>query len=113
MVMSPPAFAILPTAIGAFGVAWGDAGIVRTWMHEPSVEATRRQVLRAYPRAIEQDPPGAIAQAMTDVAALLAGASRSSDVALDTRSIPPFDRRVYEVVYKTSHEDWSQGAAEP
>jgi methylated-DNA-[protein]-cysteine S-methyltransferase len=96
-VMPMLAFAIVPTAIGAFGVAWGDAGIVRTWMHDPTIEATRQQILRALPAAREQSPPAEVAAAMADVAALLAGERRSTDVGLDTRAIPAFDRRVYEV----------------
>jgi methylated-DNA-[protein]-cysteine S-methyltransferase len=97
VVMSTLSFAIVPTAIGAFGVAWGEAGIVRTWMHDPTVEATRRQILRAFPGATEAATPVDIAAAMDDVVGLLAGEHRISDIELDTRSIPEFDRRVYEL----------------
>jgi methylated-DNA-[protein]-cysteine S-methyltransferase len=95
--MSAFAFAIVPTVIGAFGVAWSEAGIVRTWMHEPTIDATRAANLRAFPGAAEKASPDDIAAAMDDVATLLTGARRSSGVALDTRFIPEFDRRVYEL----------------
>ena len=95
--MSTHGFAITPTAIGAFGVVWGEGGIARTWMHDPTIDATRRHILHAFPRATEQAPPWDVRAAMDDVAALLAGERRSTGIGLDTRSIPEFDRRVYEV----------------
>ena len=96
-VMDQLQFAIVPTARGAFGVAWSETGIVRTWMHDRTPEATRRQILRALPDAEEAAPPTSIAGDLADVAALLAGERRRLDAALDTRHIPEFDRRVYEV----------------
>ena len=95
--MEQHGFAIVPTPIGAFGVAWGEAGIVRTWLHDGTIEATRLRIQRALPRAVEQEPPFDVAAAMLDVAAVLGGERRSPVVALDTRAIPEFDRRVYEV----------------
>ena len=95
--MSTNGFSIVSTAIGAFGVAWSDAGIVRTWMHDRTIEATRHQIRRAFAGAVEQAPPPEIAAAVADVVALLAGERRASGVVLDERSIPDFDRRVYEV----------------
>lgn len=92
-----PQFAIIPTALGAFGAAWTEAGIVSTWMHERTDERTRRQVLRAFPGAREAEPPGAIAAAMADVAALLEGDRRTIAADLDMVAIPEFDRRVYEL----------------
>ena len=95
--MSQTCFSIIETAFGAFGVAWTEAGIARCWMHEATLEATRRQILRAYSGAVEAEPPTAIAEAMEDVAALLAGKARIPTSALDMRAIPEFDRRVYDV----------------
>jgi methylated-DNA-[protein]-cysteine S-methyltransferase len=92
-------FALMPTALGAFGVAWTDAGIVRTWMHARTIEATRAQVLRSLPGVVEAPPPMAVAVAMHDVAALLAGEPGDlRAAALDLRGVDDFDRRVYEVV---------------
>lgn len=95
--MSQPRFTIVTTALGAFGAVWSDAGILRTWMHDRTPEATRRQIQRAYPAAIEGVPSPAIAAALDDVAALLAGERRRIGGELDLRGIPEFDRRVYEV----------------
>jgi methylated-DNA-[protein]-cysteine S-methyltransferase len=95
--MSNERFAIIETAIGAFGVAWTAAGIARTWMHERTADATRRQIMRAFPGATEGSADSDIAAAMASVAALLdAGRARVS-AALDMGAIPEFDRQVYEV----------------
>ena len=97
--LSAPGYALVPTAFGAFGVAWTDAGIFRTWMHSRTIEATRAQVLRAFPGTPEVPPPSSVATAMTDVAALLDGEPRDLRSApLDFRGVDAFDRRVYEVV---------------
>ncbi len=95
--MSTSSFAIVTTAIGAFGAAWTDAGITRTWMHDRTPDGVRGQIERAIPGAREGAPPPAVAAAMADVVALLSGEPRSIGGDLDMRSIPEFDRRVYEV----------------
>lgn len=95
--MSRLRFAIVPTALGAFGAAWTEAGIVRTWMHDPTIDATRREIQRAFPQALEDVPPPGIAADLEAVTALLAGERRHLGAALDMRSIPEFDRRVYDV----------------
>jgi methylated-DNA-[protein]-cysteine S-methyltransferase len=97
MVMNETRFAIAATAIGAFGVAWTEHGIVRTWMHERTAEATHRQILRAFPDATEGTPRPEVAAAIADVAALLGGERRAIDAPLDMHGIPEFDRLVYEV----------------
>jgi methylated-DNA-[protein]-cysteine S-methyltransferase len=95
--MSERSFAVVSTALGAFGVAWTDHGIVRTWLHDRTLENTRRQVVRAFPAARERTPPDSVAAAIDDVVALLAGGSRTVEGDLDTNGIPEFDRRVYEL----------------
>jgi methylated-DNA-[protein]-cysteine S-methyltransferase len=95
--MSTIQFAVVPTALGAFGVAWTDAGIARTWMHHPTVETTRSQILRAIPNATEVTPPPAVVAAMADVVAMLAGDARAVDAELDLAAVTDFDRRVYEL----------------
>jgi methylated-DNA-[protein]-cysteine S-methyltransferase len=93
-----PSFAITPTALGVFGVAWTDAGIVRTWLHERTADRARREIQRAFAGAIETEPPDNLAAAMKDVAALLTGERRLiGPVPLDMGGLPAFDRRVYEV----------------
>ena len=96
--MSTYRFAIVPTALGAFGVAWTDAGITRTWMHEGTPERTRCRILSDLRGAEEWTAPPTIAAAMTAVAATLAGEPLAPSADLDMRAIPDFDRRVYELV---------------
>jgi methylated-DNA-[protein]-cysteine S-methyltransferase len=92
-------FAIAETALGAFGVAWTDRGIARTWMHARTVAATREQIRRTYPDAVESEPPPAIAEAIYATVALLRGEKADLTTAkLDMSEIPDFDRRVYEQV---------------
>jgi methylated-DNA-[protein]-cysteine S-methyltransferase len=97
MVMNELRYLIVPTALGAFGAAWTEHGIVRTWMHDRTVETTRRQILRAYPDAVEGPAGPDVAAAMIAVAALLDGERRVVAARLDMRGIPDFDRLVYEV----------------
>ena len=98
--MSQLQFAIVTTATGPFGAAWSETGIVRTWMHDRTPDATRRQIQRTFPGAVEDDPPTHAASDLADVAALLTGERRRLDGALDMRDIPEFDRRVYELTRK-------------
>jgi len=94
-----PHYALVATAFGGFGVAWSDAGIVRTWMHSRTIETARAQILRSLPAATEALPPTMVATAVADVGALLEGEPRDLlSATLDMRGIPEFDRRVYEVV---------------
>jgi methylated-DNA-[protein]-cysteine S-methyltransferase len=97
-VMGQLRFAIVPTARGAFGAVWSETGIVRTWMHDRTPEATRRQIQLVFPDALEGEPSAGRAGDLADVAALLAGDRRRLDAALDMSAVPDFDRRVYELV---------------
>jgi methylated-DNA-[protein]-cysteine S-methyltransferase len=94
-VMNTYRFAVVPTPLGAFGVAWSEAGIVRTWLHDRTPERTRAHVLREMPGAVETPPPPDVADALVDVVALLAGERRLPTAVLDMRALPEFDRRVY------------------
>jgi methylated-DNA-[protein]-cysteine S-methyltransferase len=92
------AFAVAPTALGAFGVVWTEHGISWTWMHAGTLDRARAMIRRSFPEAIEADPPPHVASAIADVAALLRGEPRDlRDARLDLDSIAEFDRRVYEV----------------
>ncbi len=87
-----------PSPSGAIGVVWSDAGIVATWIHAGTVERARSHLRRAYPDAVEANPPPAIRAALDEIAALLAGSRRDlTSVVLDQGRVPDFDRRVYEV----------------
>jgi methylated-DNA-[protein]-cysteine S-methyltransferase len=94
----PLHFAVAPTPLGAIGIAWGEHGIVRTWLHAGSVERARVQVRRELAIAAEAPPPKEIAAALEDIAALLGGEPRDLGAPwLDMVAVPDFDRRVYEV----------------
>jgi methylated-DNA-[protein]-cysteine S-methyltransferase len=97
VVMPTYRFAIVPTALGAFGAAWTDAGIARTWLHDRTIEQTRQHIRRDLPGALEALPPPAIEDAFDDVRALLDGEKRIPTVGLDMGTIPEFDQRVYDV----------------
>lgn len=98
MVMGTLQFAIVPTTLGAFGLAWTEAGIARTWLHERTPERTRARILRDLPGAREAVPPPWIEATMTAVAAILSGVAQAPEAELDVRTIPEFDRRVYDLV---------------
>lgn len=95
--MDVPRFAISATALGALGLVWSNAGIVRTWLHERTVEATRLQILRALPNATEDAPTPEVAVVMSAVVELLERGRGSIPGSLDVAAIPAFDRRVYAV----------------
>ena len=90
-------YSIVSTAFGAFGAVWTERGIVRTWMHDRTAEATRRQVLRAFPDAEEGAPSPDVAEAMAAVATLLESGRQAVVARLDMRGIPEFDQQVYEL----------------
>ena len=99
--MAGVGYAVVETAIGAFGIAWSDAGVARTWMHARTLAATREEIRRSYPDAIESESPAAVVAAMRGTAALLAGEPSDFEaVELDMSDIPDFDRRVYDAVRK-------------
>jgi len=90
--------AFAPTPLGAIGIVWSEAGIVASWMHAGTTDRAREQVRRAYPNAAETTPPAAVSTALNEIAELLEGRPRDlRAVALDMRSVPEFDRRVYEM----------------
>ncbi len=100
MDASPLAFALFPTAIGTCAVVWRpDGAIVGSALSHDSPDGLRRTVTRWYRGAVEATPPPPVARATDGVRALLtSGTGDLADVELDLRTVPDFDRRVYEVV---------------
>ena len=90
-------FAVAETPLGAFAIAWSDAGIVQTWMHAGTIDRAREQAVRAHPFAAEAPPPPSIERAMAAVAALQRGEAVQLPGELDMTGIPEFDQRVYEI----------------
>jgi methylated-DNA-[protein]-cysteine S-methyltransferase len=94
--MSDIRYATFETAMGTCGLAWGDAGIVGSWLHGRTAERTRAQILRRHPGATEGVPPDAIRRVIDGIADLLAGGRDDlRDAVLDMRDTPDFARRVY------------------
>jgi methylated-DNA-[protein]-cysteine S-methyltransferase len=92
------AFAIFDTAIGSCGIAWSERGVVAVQLPEATQAATRARVRRRVPHAVEASPPPLVADAITGIVTLLdGGVADLADVALDMASVPPFNRRVYEI----------------
>ena len=90
-------FALFPTAIGHCAVAWSDGEIAGSQLPEADEHATRRRMLRRFPGAAEASPPQAVQRAIDGIIALLHGVHDDlTDVVLDMRDVPAFNRRVYE-----------------
>ena len=96
--MAGRGYTIFDSTIGRCGIAWGASGIVAVQLPEAREIETRRRMLRQYPDARELRPSLNAEIAIEGIAALLRSqASDFSDVTLDMRGMPPFNRRVYEV----------------
>lgn len=94
------AFHVFPTAIGPCAVVWRETGaIVGSALPHGSAAQTRSAVERWYPSAHEAVPDAPVTAAIAGIATLLeSGTGDLSGVELDLGAVPPFDRRVYEVV---------------
>ncbi|MEP6738984.1 MAG: methylated-DNA--[protein]-cysteine S-methyltransferase [Caldimonas sp.] len=91
-------FAVFSTAIGDCAVAWTDAGLVGVWLPQTRRGDLRGRIARRHASAREALPSDEIARAIEAIRALLAGAPIDlRDVRVDMASVPPFNRRVYEV----------------
>ena len=96
--MTPIAFALFDTAIGACALAWGDRGIVGLWLPEPDAAATRRRISRRLPHATEAAAPPEIQRTIERIVDLLAGSpSDLTAVSLDMNGVPEFHLRVYAI----------------
>ena len=96
--MAGRGYTIFDSTIGRCGIAWGASGIVAVQLPEAREIDTRRRMLRQYPDARELRPSRNAEIAIEGIAALLrCQPSDFSDVTLDMRGMPPFNRRVCEV----------------
>lgn len=91
---------LFPTALGACGLAWGEAGILAVQLPEPDAAGTRARLLRSLgavaPGAGQAPPPEAVRQAVEGIQALMEGAPRDlCELVLDMRGLPAFQQRVY------------------
>lgn len=92
-------FCLFETAIGACGLAWGDAVIVGVQLPEHDAAATRARMRRRFPHVDEVTPPDCVAAVIARVQSLLEGGSEDlmADVPLALGSLPAFQQEVYAV----------------
>jgi methylated-DNA-[protein]-cysteine S-methyltransferase len=94
--MTVTRYALFPTALGICAIAWGDRGIVRTSLPEPSAEAVRARLLRRVPGASEAEPPDDVRRAIAEITRLFTGEPVDLTwVPLDDATVPERHRRVY------------------
>ena len=94
--MTATAYALFETALGTCAIAWGERGIVRTLLPEPSAEAIRARLVRRLPDAREAEPPDDVRRAMAEITRLLAGEPVDLGwVSLDDEAVPELHRQVY------------------
>ena len=94
--MTPQAFTVFETALGACALAWGEGGVLGVRFPDPDRAALRDAVRRVWPQAAPAEPSGAVAQTLIDIQAHCRGEPRSfADALLDLRGVPEFHRQVY------------------
>lgn len=90
-------FAWFDTPIGACAIAWGEAGVRGLMLPGADRAHTLASLRRRHPRVHEGAPTPAIAAAIAQLQALLAGQPVSLQaIVLDMDGVPAFHRRVYE-----------------
>lgn len=91
-------FAIFDTAIDPCGIVWGDHGIVGVQLPEATEARTRNRLQKRFRNACEASPPPKIAAVIENIVSLLDGAKTDfSSTPIDIKTLPEFNRRVYEV----------------
>lgn len=89
-------YALFDTSLGTCAIAWGERGIVRTYLPEPSAEAVRARLLRRLPDVHEAVPPDDVRRAIGEITRLLEGEPIDLTwVRLDDENVPELHRRVY------------------
>lgn len=85
------------TALGVCALAWSDAGVRRAGLPERDARIARDRLLRDLPEAVESEPYGHAAEAITGVRRLFAeGRAEALDaVPLDGAALPELPGRVY------------------
>ncbi len=94
--MERPGFALFDTALGRCAVVWRGAGLIGVHLPDTDEGRTGPRLARRFPGAVEAPPPPAAAEAMTRIAAFLAGAPDDfAELALDETGVGDFERAVY------------------
>jgi methylated-DNA-[protein]-cysteine S-methyltransferase len=98
LAMNDLGFALFETAIGCCGIVWNERGVVGVDLPGRNEIATRNRLLRRSPAARQAAPSAAAQRAIDGIVALLNGEPRDlTDVTVDLRDVPDFNRRVYDV----------------
>jgi O-6-methylguanine DNA methyltransferase len=101
--MTAQGYALFDTTIGRCGIAWGGRGIRAMQLPEARDTETRARLLERCPNALPASPPPEVRRALDAIIALLSGeASDLATIVLDMDGVPPFHRRVYDVVRRIS-----------
>ncbi|WP_395055336.1 methylated-DNA--[protein]-cysteine S-methyltransferase [Polaromonas sp.] len=91
-------FALFDTAVGACGIAWGDAGICGVQLPEADAAQTRVRMHQRFHDAAEAFPDGEVQAAIHGISAMLRGEAHALDtLVFDMRGVPAFHQRVYAV----------------
>ncbi len=97
-IMTALGIALFETAIGCCGIVWSERGIAGVQLPEANEQATHRRVLRRFPAARDAAPPENMQIAIADIVALLRGEPRElGRIAIDTKGVSDFNRRVYDI----------------
>ena len=94
--MTATRYALFATPLGTCAIAWGERGVVRTFLPEPSAEAVRARLLRRVPDGKEAEPADDVRAVIAAITRLLAGEPVDLTwVRLDDETVPEFHRHVY------------------
>jgi methylated-DNA-[protein]-cysteine S-methyltransferase len=97
-------FSIFETAIGPCGIVWNEYGIIGVQLPEATLGRTRLRLQKRFREAREAAPSPEISAAIEKIIALLRGERLDfSDAKLDIKTLPEFNRRVYEIASAIPH----------
>ncbi|WP_019819039.1 methylated-DNA--[protein]-cysteine S-methyltransferase, partial [Saccharomonospora saliphila] len=92
-------FAVFETRLGVCGLVFSAEAVLGCRLPTDDAGELRSWVRSAFPEAVKRVPEGHAARAVAGITALLRGEHDPlADVPLDTSGVPPFHRRVYDVV---------------
>lgn len=95
----PSGHQLFETACGFAAVAWSDSGITGVRLPAPTVDESRRAIMRAAPGTVAADPPPDVAAAIAQIARYFAGERIDfGDVPLALGAQAPLYARIYGVV---------------
>jgi methylated-DNA-[protein]-cysteine S-methyltransferase len=92
-------FTLFDTPIGRCTIVWSARGVACVQLPELSEPKTLARLVERFPDAVQAVPSRAVQCAIEGIVALLSGERRDlSEIEIDMDGVPPFHRRVYDVV---------------